>query len=94
MKSITLNLTDYVIKGIADLTPWGGRNACIDMASFHVKHLKEIRENINDNGFGVENINGAICDVYRNYQGTLVYSKTLTIGKVSEHTQDYYYQVA
>ena len=91
MKSITLHLTDYVIKGMADLKPWGGGNACIEMASFNVKHLKEIKENINDNGFGVEKINGAICDVYRNYEGTLKYSKTLTIGKVSEHTQDVYY---
>ena len=94
MKNITLHFTDYVIKGIADVKPWGGGGACIEMASFHVKSLKEIKDNLNDNGFGVESINGAICDVYRNYQGTLIYSRTLTIGKVSEHTQDYYYQVA
>jgi hypothetical protein len=94
MKSITLNFTDYVIEGIADLTAWGGGNACIEMKSFHVKSLKDIKENLNDNGFGVESINGAICDVYRNYEGTLKYSRTLHIGKVSEHTEECYYQLA
>ena len=92
MKTITLNFTDYVIKGISDLTAWGGGNACIEMKPFHVKSLKEIKDNINDNGFGVESINGAICDVYLNYEGTLKYSKTITIGKVSEHTEECYNQ--
>ena len=94
MKSITLNFTDYVIKGIADVTPWGGGNACIEMRPFHVKSLKEIKENLNDNGFGVKNINGAIVDIYHNYEGTLKYSKSLTIGNISEHTREYYYQGA
>jgi hypothetical protein len=92
MKSITLSFTDYVIKGIADVTAWGGGNACIEMASFHVKSPKDIKDNLNDNGFGVASINGAICNVYLNYEGTLKYSKTITIGKVSEHTQEYYNQ--
>jgi hypothetical protein len=92
MNTITLILTDYVIKGVADVTPWGGGKACIEMQSFHVKSLKDIKNNINDNGFGVESINGAICDIYRNYQGTLVYSRTLHIGKVLHHTREHYYQ--
>jgi hypothetical protein len=92
MKSITLHFTDYVIKGIADVTAWGGGNARIKMASFHVKNLKDIKENLNDNGFGVESINGAICEVYLNYEGTLKFSKTIIIGKVSKHTEEYYYQ--
>jgi len=90
MKSITLNFTDYVIKGIADVKSWGDGNACIEMAPFHVKNLKDIKDNLNDNGFGVESINGAICDVYLNYEGTLKYSKTITIGKVSARTEEYY----
>ena len=94
MKSITLNFTDYVIKGIADVKSWGGGNACIEMTPFHVKNLKDIKDNLNDNGFGVEKINGAICNVFRNYQGALIYSRTLHIGKVSENTEEYYYQVA
>lgn len=84
MKNLTLKLTDYVIKGIASVKPWGGGEACIEMAPFNVKALKEIENNLNDNGFGVEEITGAICDVYRNYEGTLVYSRTLTIGNVFE----------
>lgn len=94
MKSITLYFTDYVIKGVADVTSWGGGNACIEMKPFHVKSIKETKGNLNDAGFGVEKINGAICDVYRNYQGTLKYTMTLHIGKVSEYTKEYYYQLA
>ena len=86
MKSITLELIDYVIKGTSDLTVWGGGNASIQMDSFHVKSLKEIKENLNDAGFGVQSINGAICDIYRNYEGTLIFARTLIIGKVSDNT--------
>ena len=43
MKNITLKLKDYVIKGVSDLTLWGGENACIQMNNFHVKSLKEIK---------------------------------------------------
>lgn len=88
MKSITLELTDYVIKGIADITDWYSQGGCIEMKSFNIKSLKEIKDNLNDNGFGVQSINGAICDVYRNYEGTLKYARTLYIGNISEHTQD------
>ena len=88
MKTISLNLTDYVIEGVADLTLWGGGKGSIKMNSFHVSSIKDIKENINDAGFGVEKINGALCDIYRNYQGTLKYSRTIIIGKVSEYTLD------
>ena len=44
--------------------------------------------NFYDKGFRVQSINGAICDVYRNYQGTLKYARTLIIGKVSDNTLD------
>lgn len=86
MKKITLKLTNYVIKGVADLTAWGGVNGSIQMENFTVKRLKDIKENLNDNGFGVQSINGGVCDIYRNYEGTLKYARTLIIGKVSEDT--------
>lgn len=86
MKNITLELTDYVVKGFSDLTLWGGEQGFIEMKSFHVKKLKEIKDNINDNGFGVQKINGAICNIYRNYQGTLHFAHTIIIGKVSDYT--------
>jgi hypothetical protein len=91
MKSIKLRLVDYVIKGISDLSLWGGGKGCIEMKPFHVKSLKEIKENLNDNGFGVEKINGAICDIYRNYEGTLRYARTLKIGDISDNTLECFY---
>lgn len=94
-KTITLSFSGYVVKGVADVTPWGGGDACIEMESFRVKSIKEqiLLENINDGGFGVERINGAICDIYENYEGTLKFLKTKTVGKVSANTQDYYNEI-
>jgi len=84
MKTLALKLTGYTIKGVADVKIWGG--GCIEMADFSVLKIKRIKEYLNDGGFGYEKINGAICHVYRNYEGTLVYSRTLYIGKISENT--------
>jgi len=91
-KTLTLKLTGYIVKGISDLNSWGGGNACIKMKPFNVKSInkKNLLDNINDNGFGVESINGAICDVYENFQGTLRYLKTIIVGTISEHTKEYY----
>jgi len=90
--TITLEFTNYLVKGISDLTMWGGGNSCIVMEAFGLKVLskKNLLENINDNGFGVESINGAICDVYKNYDGFLKFYKTIAVGDVSEDTEDYY----
>ena len=90
-KALTLKFTGYTIKGVSDLNPWGGGNACIEMRPFNVRFISKesLLDNINDNGFGVKSINGAICDIYENFQGYLKYLKTLTVGTVLEHTQLY-----
>ena len=92
MENLTLKFTGYTIKGHADLTLWGGGNASIEMKPFNVKSIKEktLLSNINDNGFGVQSINGAICDIYKNYEGTLRYFKSIEVGSVSDNTRDYY----
>uniref|UniRef100_A0A6M3L7R5 Uncharacterized protein n=1 Tax=viral metagenome TaxID=1070528 RepID=A0A6M3L7R5_9ZZZZ len=89
MKTLTLKKVGYVVKGMADLKPWGGGNACIEMTPFKIKRISDkiLMDNINDAGFGVENINGAICDIYEDYEGTLRYLTTKRVGKVSEHTE-------
>ena len=92
MKTLTLKKTGYVVKGIADITPWGGGNACIGMDSFKVKSITEkvLLNNLNDSGFGVESINGAICNIYEDYEGTLQFLKSDIIGSVSDNTKNYY----
>jgi hypothetical protein len=91
-KKITLNLSGYRIKGVADVTPWGGGNACIEMSPVKLRKLdkESLMDHVNDNGFGVQSINGAILDIYEDYEGILRYTETVTIGKVSAHTNDYY----
>jgi hypothetical protein len=91
-KTLTLKKTGYTITGTADLTAWGGGNACIEMAKFNVDKIdiKTLKENLNDNGFGVQSINGGICDIYENYEGTIRFLKTVEIGKISSHTREYH----
>lgn len=95
-KTITLKLVGYEIRGVSDVTPWGGGNACIEMKPFMLDapDRKDIFESINDNGFGVESINGAIChihEVYADEWGNKMrkFVKTLTVGKVSKQTREY-----
>lgn len=99
MKTITLKHTGYYVTGVSDLTPWGGGNACIQMAPFYVIGEKEptdqeLLDNINDAGFGVQSINGAICDVFEQYEGhgekVHINPTNRTVGSVSESTQNYY----
>lgn len=91
-KELTLQFTDYVIKGTADLTLWDNNNASITMKAFKTKNIKPetLLKGINDNGFGSQNINGAICDIFENYEGTLRYKSTITVGDVSEQTENAY----
>jgi len=91
-KSVRLKFTNYKVSGLADVFIWGGGRACIEMTPFTVTNLNKetLLEKINDGGFGVERINGAICDVSENFEGHLVFKETLTVGNVSEHTFDHY----
>ena len=68
-KSITLKLSHYEVRGVADVSPWGGGRGSIDMKPFNVASIDNglIKAGINDNGFGVQSINGAVCDVYAVY---------------------------
>ena len=91
MKSIKLKFSGFHVEGVSDLTMWGGGRGFIHMDAFNVKHLREIREAINDAGFGVESINGACCRVYANYEGHLVYKREVIVGDVSDFTLDAFY---
>jgi hypothetical protein len=87
-KTITLVRKGYVVKGVADLTLWGGGNSWIVMKPFttNTLHKKILLSKINDNGFGVESINGAICQVHENFEGALRYFKTIYLGDISDNT--------
>lgn len=91
-KTITLKKTGYYVTGVSDLTMWGNDPGCISMKPFLVKDIKKktLLENINDNGFGVQSINGAICDIYEDYEGTHRFLTTVTVGKVNDFTIEYY----
>jgi len=95
-KTLTLDFIGYRITGVADVTPWGGGNACIQMNPVLTDNIskKSLLENLNDAQFGVESINGGIChisEVYADEQGNKLfkYIKTTTVGKVQPLTRQY-----
>lgn len=94
-KSITLNFLNYKVSGVADVTMWGGGNGCIEMTPFTVNSLDtgSLIKGLNDAGFGVQSINGGVCDISENYDGYLVFKNTVVVGKVSELSLDYHSEV-
>lgn len=93
MKSITLKKSGYIVKGVSDLTMWGGGNGCIVMEPFKLKKItkKNILNNLNDNGFGVQSINGAIVNIYENFNGYEVFLKQMVVGKINQNTVNYFF---
>ena len=92
MKSKILRREGFYISGVADLNLWGGGKGSIEMKAFTCQHLREAREKINDNGFGVERINGAICAIYRLWEGGYKeYARDVRIGKVAEYCEEAYF---
>jgi hypothetical protein len=77
--------------GIADITPWGGGRAFIDMVPFTVDKIdiETLQKNLNDGGFGVERINGGLCEIYENYENYLVFKGSIEVGNVSEEIKEF-----
>ncbi len=94
-KSITLKLDHYEVHGTADVSPWGGGRGSIQMKPYRVAGTNKelLKAGLNDNGFGVESINGGVCDVYAVYsdaEGTIAkkFVETIVVGNVCEEVLD------
>ena len=92
MKKITLKRQGFIIKGTSDLFLWGGGRSSIKMTEFKVKHLRELKDKINDAGFGVEKINGAICEIYDDFGKFANYRRQIIFGNVNNDTFENHYQ--
>ena len=93
MKSKILRREGFFVSGVADLNLWGGGKGSIEMKPFACQHIREAREKLNDNGFGVEKINGAICNIFNLYEnGYKEFGRTVIIGNVADYVIDAYYQ--
>jgi hypothetical protein len=91
MKTLILKRNGFIIKGTASVTSWGGGEGSISMTPFHVKRLKEIKNKWNDGGFGVEKINGAICEIYDNFGQCENYRRQIVVGDVKDFCFDNHY---
>ena len=80
-KTLTLNFTDYRIEGEVRVIDWYDREGMLYMDSYHVDELdiEQIKEGINDGGFGVQKIISAAIDIYENYEGTYRFLESMEI---------------
>lgn len=90
-KTITLHFSHFVCKGTSQINFWGGGKGTITMDPFRISEgytEENLKECINDGGFGCESIDGAVIDVYAVYVGdgcqTTRYHETHVVGQVSE----------
>lgn len=74
IKSITLEMTNYLVRGTAYITCWDGTCGEIGMKEYHSNSLnfEEIFDGVNDNGFGCSSIDKVHFRIYENYDGYLV----------------------
>ena len=76
MKTKTINMIGYRIKGNVTVNFWGGGSGQLEMNAFDILHpektLEEIKviipQGVNDAQFGVESILYADVDIYELYQ--------------------------
>lgn len=74
-KTITLEFTDYLIRGSATITCWDETQGEVEMKEYHTNSLdfEEVFAGANDNGFGCKSIDEVLFIIYENYEGYLVY---------------------
>jgi len=93
-KQITLNYSHFLCKGTAQLTLWGGDEGTIEMNPFRISDgytQDELKECLNDGGFGCQSIDGAVVDFYAVYTDSYgettatKFYETVVVGKVSEY---------
>lgn len=73
--TLTLELTGYEVRGTVRVSLWGGGEGTLEMKPYILEKLTEedLIKGLNDNGFGVESINGAMCYVNKVYGGSKRY---------------------
>jgi len=84
-KKKVLKFRSFLIKGYADVMHWGGGRGLVPMNSFRMTDGTDFNEvlekSLNDGGFGVQSINGAIVEIYCDYSG---YQELLQTGTVND----------
>jgi hypothetical protein len=92
-KYLIVKRTGFRITGVADVTMWGCQSndrSYIVMKPFIVNHLSEIKNGLNDNGFGVQSLNGAVCHIH-DYYGEIGHSefrRTIFVNDVCDWIRD------
>ena len=88
--TITLNFTNYTIKGTALIIDWYNQTGAITMNTITVDNIENLSiEDLNDGGFGCKEIKGACLNIYKNYQGYLVHHDNIIIGDLSDEEIDF-----
>ena len=88
---VVLKFTGFKVTGTAFVTDWVGYNGNIGMKPFTLNEVTDetLLDNINDNGFGVQSIDGAACDIWLLYGNDYkVFHETVTVGRVPDDWED------
>jgi len=90
MKEVTLKQTGIRLEGITKITDWYGRIGYIKMDPVVLDNKEdvtkeEIKPELNDHGFGCQNIEGAIIDVFTLFEnGYTELERSETIGNITD----------
>jgi hypothetical protein len=84
---IVLDKVGYLLKGVAKIKTWYGNMRFINMNNVKVDNIDEktIEDNINDAGFGCQEIMGAYVDIYELFEEDVtIYCKSVRVGDMTE----------
>jgi hypothetical protein len=73
-KTINLKLVKYRIRGITKIKDWYGKVNFIEMVPVEFKDkptIKQIEDNLNDNGFGCQAILGGYITIHEVYENNV-----------------------
>lgn len=80
-KTITLELTNYIIRGEVSVIDCNGKENALFMDDYYVDtpDLDSIKAGLNTSRFGVQKVLSASIDIYENYDGYEVYVDSINI---------------
>lgn len=87
MEEITLKRIGYKVEGVAKVNPWIGATGYIKMIPFNLTDISDdtLKKNLNDSGFGVRSIEGAVCMISELFEmGFTKYHSTKNIGNITD----------
>ena len=88
---VVLKFKGFKVTGTTFVTCWGGGSGNIGLKPFSLDEVTDetLLDNLNDNGFGVQSIDGGVCDIWAVYgDNHTVFQETVTVGRVPDDWEE------